>query len=136
MGCVKEVVCVGGYLTAPAYQGAKQMLSACMSDLPTAICANNDSAALGVYQACAELGLKVPEDISVFGTDDEPAAQMVIPPLSTFAIDTREMFFSLVNRVLDTLEGKENVPQTAFIRGTLLPRTSTASPGNPKEIML
>ena len=118
----------GGYHTEPAYRGAKQMLSACMSDLPTAVCANNDSAARGVTKACAELGLRVPEDISVIGTDDEPAAAMVIPPLSTFAIDNRKMFFSLVNRVLDTLEGKENIPQTEFIRGTLLPRGSSAPP--------
>ncbi len=120
----------GGYHAEPAYQGAKRMFSACMQDLPTAVCANNDSAARGVYQACAELGLRVPEDISVFGTDDEPAAAMVIPSLSTFAIDTRKMFFSLVNRVLDTLEGKEDVPRTEFIRGTLLPRDSSAPPRN------
>ncbi len=118
----------GGFLEEPGYQGAKQMLSACMNDLPTAICANNDSAAMGAYRACAELGLRIPEDISVFGTDDGPGASLLTPPLSTFAIDTRKMFSSLVNRVIDTLEGKENVAQTDFIQGTLLPRGSSAPP--------
>jgi LacI family transcriptional regulator len=118
----------GGYLLEPAYRGTMQMLGGCMSDLPTAICANNDTAARGVFRACTELGLRIPEDISVFGTDDEPAAAMVQPPLSTFMIDTRKLFFSLVNRVIDTLEGKENVPRTEFIEGTLMPRGSSAPP--------
>jgi len=118
----------GGYTEEPAYQGARQMLSTCMDDLPTAICANNDSAAMGVYQACGELGLRIPEDISVFGTDDGPIAATASPPMSTFVIDTRKLFFSLVNRVIDTLEGKENVPRTEFIQGTLLPRASSAPP--------
>ena len=99
-----------------------------MDDLPTAICANNDSAAMGVYQACGELGLRIPEDISVFGTDDGSIAATASPPMSTFVIDTRKLFFSLVNRVIDTLEGKENVPRTEFIQGTLLPRASSAPP--------
>ena len=125
----------GGYHAGPAYRGAKQMLSACMNDLPTAICANNDSAARGVYQACEELGLRIPEDISVFGTDDEPAAAMVRPMLSTFVIDTRKLFFSLVNRVIDTVEGKENVPRTEFITGTLKPRESSAPPREKEPVL-
>ena len=118
----------GGYHEEPAYQGAMRMLSACRSDLPTAICANNDTAAMGVYRACAELGIRIPEDISVFGTDNEPGSAMARPPLSTFEIETRKLFFSLVNRVIDTLEGKEEVPRTEFIEGRLMPRGSSAPP--------
>ncbi len=118
----------GGYHAEPAYRGALSILAGCGSDLPTAVCPNNDDAARGVYRACAELGLRIPEDISVVGTDNDPSSLMTAPPLSTFAIDTRTMFFSLVNRVIDTLEGKENVPQTEFVSGTLVPRASSAPP--------
>lgn len=42
-----------------------------------------DSMALGVYRACRELGLSIPEDISVIGYDDGPANDFTAPPLTT-----------------------------------------------------
>jgi DNA-binding LacI/PurR family transcriptional regulator len=41
---------------------------------PTAILASTDQLALGVLEAAAELGLRVPDDLSVAGFDDVPAA--------------------------------------------------------------
>ena len=42
---------------------------------PTAIFAGNDLQALGVYEAARELGLRIPEDLSVVGFDDLPIAR-------------------------------------------------------------
>lgn len=117
-------IAYGGIYMPGGYEAAKAMLSACLDDLPTAICANNDPVAFGVYKACAELGLRVPEDISVVGNDGHPRAKEVTPALTTSEFDFRSMFASLVDRVIDTIEEKENVPQTEFIPSVLVERES------------
>lgn len=108
----------------PARAATLSMLRACSEDLPTAICANNDSAAFGVYDACAELGLKIPEDISVIGADGHRKGESLSPPLTTFAFDFRSVFASLVDRVIDKVEGRREVQQDVFFPGTFLERSS------------
>ena len=60
---------------------AHRMLS--MAAPPTAIFAVNDLRALGVVAAASELGLRIPEDISVIGFDDIAPAGIAHPPLTT-----------------------------------------------------
>jgi DNA-binding LacI/PurR family transcriptional regulator len=50
---------------------------------PTAILAFSDVLALGVLRAAAARGVRVPEDLSVVGFDDIPAAAATDPPLTT-----------------------------------------------------
>jgi DNA-binding LacI/PurR family transcriptional regulator len=54
-------------------------------DPPTAILAMSDTLAIGVLQAAAELGLSVPEELSLVGFDDSSAAALASPPLTTVA---------------------------------------------------
>ncbi len=114
----------GGFHYQSGKDAALEMLKACGSDLPTAICANNDSTAFGVYTACRELGLRIPEDISVIGADGHPYGLTCSPPLTTFTFDFRQMFVSLTNRVIDTVEGKTGVLQDEFFPGTFVERGS------------
>ena len=68
---------------APARAAALELLRA--PNPPTAILAMTDPLALGVLQAAAELGVAVPEELSVVGFDDSPAAASASPPLTTVA---------------------------------------------------
>jgi LacI family transcriptional regulator len=52
---------------------------------PTAILAGNDLLAIGALQAAADLGLRVPEDLSVVGFDGILLSQAVVPRLTTVA---------------------------------------------------
>jgi LacI family transcriptional regulator len=54
-----------------------------LTDQPTAIMAYNDLAAIGVMARLTELGIRVPEDISVTGFDDIEMAALARPPLTT-----------------------------------------------------
>lgn len=114
----------GGITQTSSYPVVKQMLENCMDDLPTVICANNDSVAFGVYEACEELGLRIPEDISVVGADGHVKDQQMTPPLTTYAFDFKKIFSSMVNRVIDVIEEKEGVQQSEFIEGCLVERSS------------
>jgi DNA-binding LacI/PurR family transcriptional regulator len=50
---------------------------------PTAILATSDVLAIGAMRAARELGLAVPDDLSVSGFDDTPDAVLVTPALTT-----------------------------------------------------
>lgn len=115
---------MGGIIAESGYEAAKRMFSDCMDDLPTAICPGNDAAAFGVYRACGELGLRIPEDLSVVGVDGHENGRYTSPPPTPFSFDFREMFASLVGRVIDAAEQKEEVPRSVFIQSEFLERGS------------
>lgn len=114
----------GGITQRTGYAAAKQLLENCGGDLPTAIFANNDAVAFGVYRALHEAGLRIPEDISVIGVDGHISGEHTQPPLTTIMFDFKHMFSDLVNRVVSTIEQAENVPQTVYIEGRLTERAS------------
>jgi LacI family transcriptional regulator len=60
-------------------------------DRPTAIACFNDKIAVGVYQAAAERGLRVPEDLSVTGFDDSEISRATAPMLTTVRQPLSEM---------------------------------------------
>jgi LacI family transcriptional regulator len=58
---------------------------------PTAVHLANDVQAIGALQACRDLGLRVPEDMSIVGFDDHPAARYTWPQLTTIRVPAAEM---------------------------------------------
>lgn len=62
---------------------AANKLDAILNGEVTAIICSSDEAAIGVISECIRKGLRVPEDISVVGFDDIPAAANCTPPLTT-----------------------------------------------------
>jgi LacI family transcriptional regulator len=105
------------------YEAAKHLLARC-SEYPTAICANNDAAAFGVYRALAEAGLAIPEQVSVTGIDGHSRAELVNPALTTFAFDYHDFFYSLVERTIAAVEQKPYYRTTEFITSRLVERKS------------
>ena len=65
----------------PARAATRELLA--LDRPPTAILAMSDVLAVGALQAAAELGVSVPDDLSVVGFDDSPAAALARPPLTT-----------------------------------------------------
>lgn len=120
----------GDFHVASGVRIAREMLR--LPDRPTAIFAENDLMALGVYQAAREARLHIPEDLSVVGFDDLPVASWVGPPLTSVRQPLAEMARSATDLVL-RLAGGEQPPQTRLELSTrLVLRESTAPPaGTP-----
>jgi DNA-binding LacI/PurR family transcriptional regulator len=59
-------------------------------DRPTAILCMSDSIAYGVYAACAELTLSIPEDVAVAGFGDHPISRLLSPPLTSTVWDVEQ----------------------------------------------
>lgn len=78
---------------------------------PTAIFAVNDRVATGVLLAAASLGLRVPDDLSVLGLDDqEQLAANVVPSLTTLALPHRQMGSRAVEMLVDAVESGTRPP--------------------------
>lgn len=67
------------------YQAAGKLLK--LEPRPTAIIAINDLLAMSTIRAAVDLGLKVPDDLSVVGYDDIPQAKYLVPRLTTVTKD-------------------------------------------------
>ena len=75
-------------------------------DRPTAIFAFNDQMAIGVYRAAAKLGLRIPDDLSVVGFDNqELIATELRPQLTTLQLPHLEMGRRATTRLIDILLG-------------------------------
>lgn len=64
----QELIASGDYTTETGILCGRQLLA--LKNRPTAIFASNDQMAMGVYQVAEEMGLRIPEDISLVGFDN------------------------------------------------------------------
>ncbi|MDR7327436.1 MULTISPECIES: LacI family DNA-binding transcriptional regulator [Catenuloplanes] len=97
-------------------------------DRPTAIVTGNDLQAVGVYRAARDLGLRVPDDLSVVGFDDLPVAALVEPPLTTVHQPLAEMATAATELALALGRGEPDTQPGLELATTLTIRGSTAAP--------
>ncbi|MDR2378389.1 MAG: LacI family DNA-binding transcriptional regulator [Bifidobacteriaceae bacterium] len=76
---------------------------------PTAIFAGADLQAVGVYEAARQLGVRIPEDLSVVGYDDLPIAEWISPALTTVRQPIRKMAATAVRMALEPATGQANL---------------------------
>lgn len=72
---------------------------------PTAIFCANDLMAVGAIEALRQLGLRVPEDVSVMGYDDQEISRHTHPPLTTMVLPNYEMGRAAVELLFDVIDG-------------------------------
>lgn len=86
-------------------------------DRPTGVVCANDRVATGVVLAAARLGIRVPEDLSVVGYDDqEDLAARIRPGLTTVALPHYEVGVEAMRRLLDHLvAGTPLVPERVLV---------------------
>jgi DNA-binding LacI/PurR family transcriptional regulator len=95
---------------------------------PTAVLAMSDMAAIGVMSAAQAAGLRVPEDLSVVGFDDVPAAAWTNPPLTTVRQPIVEKGRLAARLLIQRMKG-ETVDSPAPLKTSLVVRSSTSKPG-------
>ncbi len=89
-------------------QGAHALLTL---DTPvTAIFTINDMYAFGVYAGARDLGLHIPNDLSVVGFDDIVLTEVVEPPLTTIRQPVKEIAGAAVDRLIDRLRERSTEP--------------------------
>ncbi len=96
---------------------------------PTAILTDSDQLAFGVIQAAASAGLRVPEDLSVVGSDDIPAASVVTPGLTTI----KQPLVAKGEEAGRILLGTSPKHERQILPFQLVIRSSTAPPPAPSR---
>jgi len=90
---------------------------------PTAIFAGNDQAAVGVYRALQESGVRIPDDISVAGFNDT-VRDLLFPSLTTVREFPREVGLHLAEFTLRRIQEPDLPPQQLLIPTELIRRDS------------
>ena len=122
-----DYVRFGNFESSGGYRAARALLG--LAEPPTAIFAGSDLQAYGVYQAAGELGLRIPEDLSVVGFDDVPLCEWVSPRLTTIRQPLEEMARQATRMVLAmAYEDASPVGPKLELATTLVTRESTAAP--------
>ncbi|WP_425100425.1 LacI family DNA-binding transcriptional regulator [Tropicibacter sp. S64] len=93
----------GNWEPSAGYDGARHLMA--LDDPPDGIFCCNDMMALGCYDALKELGLRIPDDISVVGFDDREIAQFMRPPLTTLVLPHFELGAMAAEMLIDMAGG-------------------------------
>jgi LacI family transcriptional regulator/LacI family repressor for deo operon, udp, cdd, tsx, nupC, and nupG len=126
-----NIVRAGAHLE-DGYRAAMEFFGARAGDRrPTAISCYNDLVAIGVCRAMTELGLRVPDDVSVIGFDDIALGQYLAVPLTTIRVPTFRMGQIAAEMLVQHIESKAVIPaQKAFLDAELVVRASTRAIGD------
>jgi len=119
-----DLIVEGQNLIASGYDACKKLLRSGVTF--TAIFAGNDDMAIGAIKALTEAGLKIPEDVSIIGIDNDTIGSFITPTLSTVAMPIAEITSTAIKMALDLASGKEVEGGTKEFQGKLIVRDSTA----------
>ncbi len=123
------------YQTPPTENVAPDIAALLQRRDVTVIVCSNDIVAISVQRALRNLGIRVPDDVSVAGYDDVPWAAIVTPALTTMKLPLAEMGRATVRFILDRLQDPARRSRRLSLPVTLVERESVArarsSPPHP-----
>lgn len=123
---------VGNFQYDEAKMAARTMFS--RAERPEAVFVANDHMAFAVMDVLrAELGLGVPDDVSVVGFDDVPPAAWAAYDLTTVRQRANQMVAETVRTLLASIEKKDTEPRRVAIEGPLIVRGSARKPEDWSE---
>ncbi|WP_347862551.1 catabolite control protein A [Salimicrobium sp. PL1-032A] len=111
-GIDDQLLVVGDYSYDSGKEAAEQLLD--LEDRPSGVFVASDEMALGVIHGFQDKGIRVPEDVEVFGFDNTRLATMIRPTLST-VVQPMYDIGAVSMRLLTKLMDKEEVEDTNVI---------------------
>lgn len=101
------------------YEITKQLMN--HKDTPTCIFMPDDYSAIGGFNALRDMGLSVPEDVSIVGFDGISYSQLMRPKLTTYLQDTENIGKTAAKQLISLIENpKISFSEVIIIDGTLL----------------
>jgi LacI family repressor for deo operon, udp, cdd, tsx, nupC, and nupG len=118
------LICPGDFSLKAGYDGALQLLD--NADRPTALFCESDEMAIGALKRIKEMGLRVPEDVSLAGFDDIEPAAYCDPPLTTIAQPAESFGEQAVSMLIELIEKRPLAARHVTLPYQLTVRQSTA----------
>lgn len=97
-------------------------------DRPTAVMAGADVAALGVWRAAHELGLRVPEDVSIVGYNNTAVADLATVQLTSVDQAGHNMGATAARLLIERVESRRDHAVQTSMTPRLVVRRSTGAP--------
>lgn len=116
----ESLIASGDYTTATGVTGMRQLLA--LEKPPTAIFASNDQMAMGVYQVAEEIGMRIPDDLSVIGFDNITESKYM--GLTTVDQFISEMGYVATQMLIKIINGVPLENQTYRMQTRLVIRNS------------
>jgi LacI family transcriptional regulator len=113
---------------AHSIPGGEQAMARLLDAQPdlTAVIGFNDLIAVGAIRTLRARGMRVPDDVAVIGFDGLTLGELIDPPLTSLAIDKRQVGRLAVEQVARLLDGEEPLADDgAWVRPELVVRAST-----------
>ncbi|HWO97080.1 MAG TPA: LacI family DNA-binding transcriptional regulator [Bacillus sp. (in: firmicutes)] len=113
----------------PTIEGARQHARKLLDgkQRPTAIFGCNDVLAIGTMLAAKELGINLPDELSIMGFDNTVMCDIVEPQLSSVAPPVQEMGRQAMELLIQQIEQKDNMKQRISLLPELVIRRSTSA---------
>ena len=118
---------VGGYTPESADEPARDLLG--MAEPPTAVFAANDVSAIQTMKVARELGMALPEDLSVIGFDNIPESALTDPPLTTIDQSIQQMGYEAARLLIRLIDEPTSDPVHLTLPTQLVVRQSCRAIG-------
>lgn len=103
-----EYICSSMWAAKDGWNAARELMS--LESPPTAIIAATDTIALGAMGSVYKMGLRVPQDISIVGFNNEPGSESFNPPLTTLMYDAYKLGTEAAEILVGRLENGDSNP--------------------------
>ncbi|MDQ0193807.1 LacI family DNA-binding transcriptional regulator [Paenibacillus wynnii] len=125
---IPELMDIGDFDEQGGYEAFKRLRA--KNQEFTAVFTANDEMALGVYKACAELKISVPESMAVVGVDNIRITNYVEPKISSVEQPLYAMGALLAEKLIDQMNGSVRAEQQLFmLHSTIMAKGSSVKGG-------
>lgn len=93
-------------------------------DRPTAVVVSDDIIAFTLKQVCYELGLRVPDDLSIIGFNNSMVAKMSAPPLTSIDINSFQLGVEAASQIINHIENPNLLATKIIVPHQLVERDS------------
>jgi DNA-binding LacI/PurR family transcriptional regulator len=110
-------------------EGGREAVAALMAleDPPTALVVVDDIMALGVIGMLSEMGVNVPEAISVASFNNVMVAELSVPPLTSVDINIYELGYQAANCLFEHIEDPSIAKEKVIVPHSIIVRSSTSA---------
>ncbi len=91
---------------------------------PTLVIAENDIIAQGACYKANELGITIPDDVSIIGAGNWEICEFLNPKLTSYALNTDKLDAALISSILQRLDNPDSPCKITRIAGEIIERDS------------
>lgn len=110
------------YLSADGTDSLKELLS--LPERPTAIVVSDDILAVALERTCVQMGLSIPEDISIISFNNSIFAQLTSPQLTSMEVNSFQLGFEATSQVINHAENANLMATKIIVPHYIVERNS------------